>query len=58
MSDEIDIETDRLAKLNSQRTKRISEILSENADLEHKAVHEQIIPKNIFKKVQKDEANG
>jgi len=58
MSDDIDTETDRLNFLMAQKLKRQTEIIAENFDLEHKEVHVQIIPKNIFKKVQKDEANG
>ena len=58
MSDDIDKETERLEYLMAQKLKRQADIIAENFDLEHKEVHVQIIPKNIFKKVQKDEANG
>ena len=54
MSDDIDVESARLERLNSQKMKRLNELMS--VDVEHKDVHTQTIPTLIFKKVQKDEA--
>ena len=54
MSDEIDIETRRLERLNAQKQKRLNELMS--VDVEHKDVHTQTTPTLIFKKVKKNEA--
>ena len=53
MSDEIDIETRRLDRLNVQKQKRLNELMS--VDVEHKDVHIQTTPKVIFGKVKKNE---
>ena len=53
MSDEVDVESARLERLNEQKKQRIEELMF--VDVHAKDVHVQTTPKIIFRKVKKNE---